>query len=360
MADPLAQRRRRRYVQALQLVEQPGALLNARAVGDQQHTQRGAVPVRPRRRDAIPSQHTFRRQERVDAVRLALAPIPPAGTLDLHHADPDGLQMSAQAGAVAAGALDPDHHLAAQPGQPRDQLPVANSTRRDRDLAQQLPQLAQRHRHVPMLVGVHHNCDHAYSSASLVEDAAGQSCVKRCQASMKSRRHPGYGGGGRQIQTKARLGQLNHESSRRQPHPPQRAGQHRPTTTLHSSTKPFSRARNAKKCSIRPTSRWAEDVERPIDVLKDGAPGRSFCWHLLILLGIALAASPLHEATGELSHAGGRASRSSSQATLLDVIGEVELVGTISRLCSWRRRARRCRSCRCRREGTRGCRHLWS
>ena len=32
----------------------------------------------------------------------------------------------------------------------------------------------------------------------------------------------------------------NHASSRRQPHPPQRAGQHRPTTTLHSSTKRFS------------------------------------------------------------------------------------------------------------------------
>ena len=46
---------------------------------------------------------------------------------------------------------------------------------------------------------------------------------------MKSRRHPGTTGGGRQIDTKARLGQLNHESSHRQPHPHQQAGQHRPT-----------------------------------------------------------------------------------------------------------------------------------
>ena len=40
---------------------------------------------------------------------------------------------------------------------------------------------------------------------------------------------PRDGGGGRQIRKKARLGQLNHESSRRQPHPLQQAGQHRPT-----------------------------------------------------------------------------------------------------------------------------------
>src|ERR1039458_7108180 len=44
------------------------------------------------------------------------------------------------------------------------------------------------------------------SSASLVDlggvEAAGQSCVERCQASMKSRQHP-WTGGGRQISAKA-------------------------------------------------------------------------------------------------------------------------------------------------------------
>lgn len=96
----------------------------------------------------------------------------------------------------AARALDPDHRLTAQSGQPKDQLTVTRNGRSDRDLTQQLPQRVQRHRDVLMLVGVHPNCDHAYSSASLVEDAAGQSCVERCQASMKSRRHPGTAAAG--------------------------------------------------------------------------------------------------------------------------------------------------------------------
>ena len=180
------------------------------------------------------------RQQRVEAIPLPRPSITSTRTLDLHHAHPGRLQVLAEAGAIAAGTLDPDHDVAAHARQPGDELAVSGHRRRHHDLAQQLPQLAQRDRDMLILVGVHPDCDHPYSSSAytIVEDAAGQSCVERCQASMKSRRHPGYGGGGRQIQTKARLGQLNHESSRRQPHPPQRAGHHRlashPTQLNHA------------------------------------------------------------------------------------------------------------------------------
>jgi hypothetical protein len=51
----------------------------------------------------------------------------------------------------------------------------------------------QRHREVAVLVGVDPDCDHCLLLI-LVElgdvEAAGQSCVERCQASMKSRRRP--------------------------------------------------------------------------------------------------------------------------------------------------------------------------
>jgi hypothetical protein len=67
-----------------------------------------------------------------------------------------------------------------------------------------------------------------------MKDAARQSCAERCQASMKSRRPPGPASGARQIQRK-RLGQPNHESPRRPPHPLAQAGHHRPAQpTQHS------------------------------------------------------------------------------------------------------------------------------
>jgi hypothetical protein len=57
---------------------------------------------------------------------------------------------------------------------------------------------------VLVLVRVHAHCDHYILLIVIVGDveAAGQSCVERCQASMKSRR-PGYGSGGRQISSRA-------------------------------------------------------------------------------------------------------------------------------------------------------------
>ena len=74
--------------------------------------------------------------------------------------------MLAEAGAITPGAFDSDHHLPVQPGQPGDQLAVTGGGRCDHDLTQHLAKRVQRHRHVPVLVGVHPNCDHAYSSSS--------------------------------------------------------------------------------------------------------------------------------------------------------------------------------------------------
>jgi hypothetical protein len=89
----------------------------------------------------------------------------------------------AQAGAIAARALDPEDKLLLVPdegGGPALQLAVAGGADFDDKFPEQLPELIQRHREVAVLVGVDPNCDHCLLLilvAGYVE-AAGQSCVE--------------------------------------------------------------------------------------------------------------------------------------------------------------------------------------
>ena len=209
--------------------------LDARPIGDQQDT---ATRSGRRRlaasRHRLPRARVFAAKSASRRVRLALATISPARPLYLHHAHPDGLKMrgTSQRRSCPCPRSQPPSHRPIRASQ-QHQLTVTRDGRRDRDLTQQLPQPVQRHRNVLDACGCPpqlRSCRSPPRSSLRDEDAAGQSCVERCQASMKSRRHPCTAGGGRQIGIRARLGQLNHESSRRQPHPLQRAGHHRPTT----------------------------------------------------------------------------------------------------------------------------------
>ena len=56
----------------------------------------------------------------------------------------------------------------------------------------------------------------------------------------------GYGGGGRRIRSKARFGQHSRESSRRQPHPRQGVGRHRPVAFC---ARPYGLATKATRLS---------------------------------------------------------------------------------------------------------------
>jgi hypothetical protein len=112
--------------------------------------------------------------------------------LDLHDLDAVGEQELAQAGAEAAGALDPDHDLVAELAQPLRKFQVAGEAGLDLQAAHQLPEPVERPGQVLVLVGVHAHCDHRLLLIVDLGDveAVGQCCVERCQASMKSRRHP--------------------------------------------------------------------------------------------------------------------------------------------------------------------------
>jgi hypothetical protein len=93
------------------------------------------------------------------------------------------LQVLAEAGAPAAGALDAEDELirlAVALG-PTLQLGVARAVRGERELAEQLTERVERHRPVALLVAVDPDCDHGLSPRRLEPgdgEAAGQSCVE--------------------------------------------------------------------------------------------------------------------------------------------------------------------------------------
>lgn len=78
----------------------------------------------------------FRCQQSVEAIGLALAALLATGTLYLEHFDPLALQVFAEPGAVAAGALDPDQHLPAEVADPARELGVAGEIGGDNDLCE--------------------------------------------------------------------------------------------------------------------------------------------------------------------------------------------------------------------------------
>jgi hypothetical protein len=90
----------------------------------------------PEGREAVTGEDLLGCQQSVEAVGLALAALLAAGTLHLEHFDPLALQVFAQPGAVAAGALDPDQHLPAEVANPARELGVAGEIGGDNDLCE--------------------------------------------------------------------------------------------------------------------------------------------------------------------------------------------------------------------------------
>jgi len=112
--------------------------------------------------EPIIGEHLLCGQQRVEAVGLAGASLSAPWSLDLEHGDAAVLEVLAQAGAVAAGALDPDPDLSLERADPREQLAVAGECRGDRDLGEELPESVHGDGEVLVLVGVHAHCDHHF------------------------------------------------------------------------------------------------------------------------------------------------------------------------------------------------------
>jgi hypothetical protein len=106
VADALAQSDRGGHVECLELVEQPRAFRDRGAPNVQQRPQRGERPAPSWRREVLASEYALGRGERVDAVGLPHAALRPPRTFDLDDGVAGVLQMLAQTGAPAAGALD--------------------------------------------------------------------------------------------------------------------------------------------------------------------------------------------------------------------------------------------------------------
>jgi hypothetical protein len=179
-------------VQRLELVEHSCALAHAGALRDQQRCEYLACAAGTGCGEPVVGEDLLRGHQCVDLIRLSSSAVLASGTLDLHNSDPFGQEVLAKPGSIAACALDPDHNLSLERPEPLHQLGVAGEARVDGQAAQQLPEPIESPGEVLMLVGVYSNCNHRLSPHRLVGDveAVGQSCVERCQASMKSRRHP--------------------------------------------------------------------------------------------------------------------------------------------------------------------------
>jgi hypothetical protein len=97
----------------------------------------------------------------VDRVGLAaLAAGASVWPVDLHHGDVLVQQVAGQAGAVAAGAFDPDRLQLPVPAQPAQQLPVASTISGELPVAQQSSLLVDDGGVVGAAVAVHAANDH--------------------------------------------------------------------------------------------------------------------------------------------------------------------------------------------------------
>src|SRR5205823_12728186 len=111
----------------------PGPLGHARAVGDQQRRERPPGAASARRREPLAGEHLARRDQRVELVRLPPPAVLALRALDLDDTEPLGQQVLAQPDAVAAGALDPDHDIVAEPAKPVAEAAITVQARRDRE-----------------------------------------------------------------------------------------------------------------------------------------------------------------------------------------------------------------------------------
>jgi hypothetical protein len=126
------------------------------------------IPRRLGCRDVLASEDSLGGCECVDTVGLSSSPVASAGALHLEDQVSRVLKVLAQAGAPAAGALDPEHELS-RVGEllsPGLQLRIAGSGRREHELGEHLPDMVERDRVVALLVGVDPDCDHPSSSSS--------------------------------------------------------------------------------------------------------------------------------------------------------------------------------------------------
>jgi hypothetical protein len=129
----------------------------------------GTAPHRPKRADGLhdavaalgrcggrTGQHRAGGGLGVDRVGLAaLAAGASVWPVDLHHGDMLVQQVAGQAGAVAAGAFDPDHVWVPVATQPAKQLPVASTISGELPIAQQSSLLVDDGGVVGAAVGVH-------------------------------------------------------------------------------------------------------------------------------------------------------------------------------------------------------------
>jgi hypothetical protein len=169
--------------QRVELVEHAGALGDRGSPCDQQRADRGENPAAPWRGDILALEHALRCRDRVDAIGLPGSAIGAARALDFEDRVPGTLQVLAEPGAPAAGALDSEHKLTGG-GEllgPALEFGVAGGGRCDRELGEHLADVIERDGVVAVLVGVDPDCDHPSSSSSVVAgdvETAGQSCVE--------------------------------------------------------------------------------------------------------------------------------------------------------------------------------------
>ena len=138
----------------------PGA---GAALGDHQRPDRLHRTVPALRRAAgTAGLRSPRGAHRIEGVGLARpSPVLPVRAVHLHHPDPSRRDAAGQAGAVAAGALDPDQAHRPEPAQPVQQRRVASRGGRELLDAQQPADGIQRGRDVGVGVGVHAASDGA-------------------------------------------------------------------------------------------------------------------------------------------------------------------------------------------------------
>jgi hypothetical protein len=145
-----------------QLIERRDAFLDGGATSDHQHPDRFDVAgARLRRAPRRARQRCSSRRHGIQRVGLASSM---AGltvrAIDLNDLDARPLQLSGEARAIRAGALDAHQHHRAQRAQPPDETAIARFGRRERLDAQHTAHDVNRRRHMHIQVRVH-AADHA-------------------------------------------------------------------------------------------------------------------------------------------------------------------------------------------------------
>jgi hypothetical protein len=139
------------------LVDRPGSFAGGAAPGDHQRADRLNAAVAALRGAERPARLGGPGGvDRVERVGLALpAAVLPVGTVDFDDADAGRGDEAGQAGAIAAGPLDPDQADGPEPAQPAKKVGVAGRGRRELSYPEQPADGIQRSSDVHVRVGVH-------------------------------------------------------------------------------------------------------------------------------------------------------------------------------------------------------------